>query len=476
MKVGVVEHDYLTLLYEGLATYDSLYFRYPTMEDCEALLQDKLYVSYGAYDGNNNLGLWARSEWDTRTWREWRSSEDAAAVRKLWRLAKVAATRDLEKLTEERLEGEPPRKLTPAVAADLESKAVARGMPRLSELERPGLACLARLMDNYRVGGAMRYVAWEEYTTQEEEDIAQRQNLKRKEIGFRVVPTAEGGLRTLGEADDTRKTHVRDMMALQDVLKVRAYAHEIADACPYRPLADLADAYLRRLKRRIPSEMRYPSFEEIRLVDRLLHEEVLQQVARGQGSLGEGIDGYLSEAGQSDNIWTMVDPQPASLPDQGVEAPLRKGDPAVPPPRPEIGVGLPQWPPVPAAPQPGRQEAAPPEPLCFVCGRPRSDHPKRRFCRNPSADGGKGKGKERSTSGGPQKAPRTDTGGPPAAMAGCAGRTPPDRKNPHGQKCCYLYHVDNKCPGGCNKSHACPRFVGHGVCMKLHRVVDCQER
>eukprot|EP00974_Lingulodinium_polyedra_P081467 7888842-Lingulodinium_polyedra.AAC.1 len=66
---------------------------------------------------------------------------------------------------------------------------------------------------------------------------------------------SEGGLRVLGSTDATRKAYIRDPMALQGVLKVRAYAHEIVEACSYKASVDLADAFLRWLKRRIPKEM-----------------------------------------------------------------------------------------------------------------------------------------------------------------------------------------------------------------------------
>eukprot|EP00972_Heterocapsa_arctica_P052337 7698686-Heterocapsa_arctica.AAC.1 len=77
--------------------------------------------------------------------------------------------------------------MTAARIADFASKASLRGgMPELSDIERPGPQTLAKVADNYRFGGAFRYVAWEEYTSEEEELRAHRLGLKPKDMGFKI--------------------------------------------------------------------------------------------------------------------------------------------------------------------------------------------------------------------------------------------------------------------------------------------------
>eukprot|EP00972_Heterocapsa_arctica_P097893 14443278-Heterocapsa_arctica.AAC.1 len=53
--------------------------------------------------------------------------------------------------------------MTAARIADLANKASLRGgMPELSDIERPGPTTRAKVADNYRFGGAFRYLGWEE--------------------------------------------------------------------------------------------------------------------------------------------------------------------------------------------------------------------------------------------------------------------------------------------------------------------------
>eukprot|EP00972_Heterocapsa_arctica_P115874 16450151-Heterocapsa_arctica.AAC.1 len=73
----------------------------------------------------------------------------AASLRRLWEASKSAAKRDLEKLTEERPEGEAPKRMTAARIADFASKARLRGGMPAPDIERPGPTTLAKVADNY---------------------------------------------------------------------------------------------------------------------------------------------------------------------------------------------------------------------------------------------------------------------------------------------------------------------------------------
>eukprot|EP00971_Amphidinium_carterae_P331995 6465863-Amphidinium_carterae.1 len=98
---------------------------------------------------------------DVQARSRWLHGSEAAALRRLHEVSKALATKELHKIIEEPLQGEAPRKLTPAVLADMEENAVLQGMPVLDADLRPGATCLAKVHENFRLGGELRYLPWE---------------------------------------------------------------------------------------------------------------------------------------------------------------------------------------------------------------------------------------------------------------------------------------------------------------------------
>eukprot|EP00971_Amphidinium_carterae_P327386 6458717-Amphidinium_carterae.1 len=151
------------------------------------------------------------------------------------------------------------------------------------------------------------------------------------------------------------------------------------------------------LRRVAPEAMRSPTLNEARLFDRLVHEQILPHVARGDGSLEAGLRFYLND-GRTHSYWNLLEFQPAGTPDKGVERSLKR-------PR-DVAAARP------TAPAVSGQTT-----LCFVCGLPRDAHPNRRFCSGKSGKPSpKGKGNSKGKSRKPAAAPPA----PPAALASTA--------------------------------------------------------
>ena len=130
------------------------------------------------------------------------------------------------------------------------------------------------------------------------------------------------------------------------------------------------------LKKRPPMRMRGPTLNEVRLVDRLLHEEVLSFAARGDGNLPEGLAWFASQ-GRGHKYWSFLDVQPENHPDQGLErSELTPAPPSFPPPKIIRTVDKTQ----------DKADGM----RCHVCGKTRHEHPRRRFCIPDGAVKGKG--------------------------------------------------------------------------------------
>eukprot|EP00972_Heterocapsa_arctica_P087230 12863349-Heterocapsa_arctica.AAC.1 len=67
-------------------------------------------------------------------------------------------------------------------------------MPSLTDAEKPGPRCLARVAENFRMGGSCVHVEWEEFTSHEDETKATRMGINKRDLGFRIVATESGGL------------------------------------------------------------------------------------------------------------------------------------------------------------------------------------------------------------------------------------------------------------------------------------------
>ena len=274
MQLRVDESDFIVLAVEGIVNSADFYFRLPTPERLETFLEEVVHPSLGVIDDGGEQALIPRpGAMEPADRRSWLRGAACAALRRLWEASRTAAKRELEALTAEREEGEAPKKLTAPVIADMIRKAEERGMPKLTDYEKPGAKCLARVADVYRMGGTYAYIEREDYTSHDEETRAARLGLAKKDVGFRIVPV-DGGLRGVPITEDLKRQKVDEILAVDDVLRLRAATFEILDIVPMSTSMALREEYLRALKKPPPQSMRPPTVNEVRMVDRQIHETV----------------------------------------------------------------------------------------------------------------------------------------------------------------------------------------------------------
>eukprot|EP00971_Amphidinium_carterae_P345639 6486709-Amphidinium_carterae.1 len=159
-KVRVPPAEVQVLSYLGVVNADEMSYRFPNsaaLEEFLAVVFDHRVTEQG------EVTFQPSDPADLRTWLR---GHEAAAIRRLHEASRQLAQRELAKLVDEPLPGEGPRKLTASVLADLEEKALASGMPTLDDESRPGQQCLAKINENFRLGGELRFIPWHDYTPQ----------------------------------------------------------------------------------------------------------------------------------------------------------------------------------------------------------------------------------------------------------------------------------------------------------------------
>jgi hypothetical protein len=117
MRLEVDESDFLLLSHDGMESADDFFFKIPSVAKLEDYLEQDMHplAAYEQQDGT--IVTFNRAANDPTPLRQWCRGQGAAAIRKLWEVSKSSAKRELDKLTEERTEGEAPRKVTAAVSA-----------------------------------------------------------------------------------------------------------------------------------------------------------------------------------------------------------------------------------------------------------------------------------------------------------------------------------------------------------------------
>jgi hypothetical protein len=220
------------------------------------------------------------------------------------------------------------------------------------------------------------YLEWETFSTLEDEEMAIRSGKKPTKTSLEF---SGDSLKVTEQGADFSTSKVEDLVRMQEVLKIRCTAHEMAGIVSAAVYQRFTDMYLAKLRQTVPDQMRKPTLNEVRMVDRLIHREALQRLARGQNSLEDTLLWFLSINGRAHIFWSFLDPQVASQPDQGVPS-LTPKEPAYPPP---IAA---------ATSLPGKAGApATGQGKCSVCGKTRAEHPQKLFC---STKGKKGDGKK----------------------------------------------------------------------------------
>lgn len=315
VRFDVAESDYLLLQSLGIATANSFAFRVPKADDLETFLQEKL-LNACAYKNEDGVILTFNKNPPDR-WVDWKLSEDAAALRRLWQFSREVAKSEVEKM----VGGEDTSKkigITEMMA--MESSAVDRGMPHpSSDRQRPSLYTMNRVAKALQSPGATyEIVAWECFISREEEERLVRAGKMPKAKQTELVLGKDSTVLAKDKHSDyVPDVKVGDMEKLREALDLRARSMELLDLARFNTVRALNDAYLAELTKTVPSGMTFPTLNELRRLDREIFLEMGRHLSRGRGTLEDAIRFYADH--KDAMIWRLVEPVPASLPDQGID-------------------------------------------------------------------------------------------------------------------------------------------------------------
>jgi hypothetical protein len=308
MKLDLAESNFVLLRIAGATTHSSFLSRVPTQESLEEFLRTEIYpycarvLSTGADDWRMRCTLP-----DNRTWQQWGIGGEAVALRRLWEVPRALAREDVTALTEEKIEGEAPKRLSLRVTRDLHQRARARGVTSDSAMGRPRPLALAEIGRNYLHGCIPRYIEWEDYTSEEEELRADRLGVKPRDQGFRMV-ASEGHFKSMvTEADFVRRI-ITGPLDMQEVLQVREHAHGLLELVEPALYGELHVIYFDVLRGRVPLRMRRVSMGEVMQFDRELHLDILETIQKREDStMQDGIRWFLDHKVHS--LWRLLDPR-----------------------------------------------------------------------------------------------------------------------------------------------------------------------
>lgn len=310
----VHESDYLLLTMDRISTFEAMAFRFPKESDFEDYLKRAIRPR-GAYrDEDDNL-----VDYDKNTpepWEVYKSSEDCGCLRKLWHMSSQVAKKELESLASGHDESSTP-KMNSVLSNELESKAIDSGMPvPVSDKERPSLHTLGKVQGNFGQGGQFQHLSWESYVDSELEGRLKRSGKLPKDKTELVLKDDKVSLRNK-EAELQSTLEVRDTATLREVLEIRARSFHMLNVADYFVMRRLTEKYISMLRQTTMEGMRGPTMNEVRRTDRILFEEILKWVSKGQGTVDAGVNHYLSDP--RDVMWTLCGQQPENYPDQGLE-------------------------------------------------------------------------------------------------------------------------------------------------------------
>ena len=209
-------------------------------------------------------------------------------------------------------------KLSKAVCAEMLSAAISGGMPTPSEDHNPGVITIGRALNNVRPNGPCAFIAWECYLSMKDELAALSTGTKMKDMGLRLV-ARDAGITVLAEGTpDIRRINApNDVLAIQDVLTLRSFAHAVAGIVPYAVYQRFTTKYIEKLRQTPPGGYRPPTVAELLKCDRDVHEYLMRFVAQSH-SLADGLD-WLSTQWETWFGFRILDCVPAAQPDRGLE-------------------------------------------------------------------------------------------------------------------------------------------------------------
>ena len=321
VQFNVSESDFFVLEHLGITTYEGFALRVPSSENLEDFLRTAVLPSSGYKGGDGNLVVFPRMP--LVPWNEYRISEDAASLRKLWQVGKEISKAEVERLATGDESSKGRVQIQSAMA--MEEASVRRGMPQPgSDVERPSLFCLTKVSKALLGPGAsFEYIQWENYITMEEEQVLTRAGKMPRPNKEFVLRGDE--LKYKDKKDDEAHPvgdRAEDLEGVRKYLDIRARALDMVEAASYGVYKRLNEKYVSKVVGRVPQGMRPPTLEEVRRFDRTLHEELLRWVSRSAGTLDEGVTYHLEH--EEIALWRLLDPVVKTLPDQGIESEPKK--------------------------------------------------------------------------------------------------------------------------------------------------------
>ncbi len=314
----VHESDYLGLLSDKVNTYEGMGFRFPEKEDFEVYLRRVVRHRAAYQEDDGEIKVFNRAS--VPSWDDYRSSEDAGCLRKLWTLAHQVSKKEVEALATA-TDDDQKNKITMATAQELEDEAVRAGgiPPPGSDRDRPSLHTLGRLQANFGPNGAYMHLSWEVYVDLDYEGRLRRQGRLPKEKTEIFVKDENLKMSTKQNVD-FGYTEVKDLTVLREIMEIRGRAMRMLKVLDYETHTRLVNRYMALLRSTPAGGFRRPTVNELRKSDRNLFEDILSWVAKGYGTIQAGITHHLDD--KDSWVWKLLVQQPESTPDQGLEKAL----------------------------------------------------------------------------------------------------------------------------------------------------------
>lgn len=310
----VHESDYLVLLSDRVSTFEAMAFRFPKEQDFEDYVKRYVRPQGGYQEEDGSIKVYDKTS--PPLWEDFKSSEDCGCLRKLWHMASQVAKKELETLvagTDESTTS----KMNAVLSLELEEKAILSGMPApSSDKERPSLHTLGKVQGNFSPGGHFQHISWESYVDAETEGRLRRAGKLPRDKTELVLREDKVSARNK-ESELQSTVDIKDTAGLREALEIRARCFHMVGVADYFVVRKLTEKFVSLLRQTALEGMRQPTLNEVRRTDRLIFEEILKWVSKGQGTVDAGLNHYLSSP--QDMLWNLCKQQPESFPDQGLE-------------------------------------------------------------------------------------------------------------------------------------------------------------
>ncbi len=259
-KFNVAESDYLVMASSKIGTFSELAFRFPRSEVFESYMVRTLRTR-GAYRSGDTIRVYDIATPMPRE--DYKESDDAACLRRLWTLAAKVAKSEVESLAGDG--DEPKTKVSAPTASELEDSAVKerRMPPSLGDRERPSLWSLTRVQQNFAPNGGRRHLTWEAYVSMDTENRLRRSGKLPKDVQELIISGKSVTLQA-GEPGEIQVAKIGDVTSMQEALELRARTFCMLGLASYAVYRRLTEFYVSRLRDLPPEGFRAPTLNEIR--------------------------------------------------------------------------------------------------------------------------------------------------------------------------------------------------------------------